>query len=151
MSNYYKNIDEIPIYNWLKVNEGKLNYCRKDLLKGNNKDDLKYYEIIKDTNYEMFGVEKEHLRLLELYFLVSEARLDWVITGDNFIKNKINMYEVEIEDILNRDDKGVEITELVISLSKWIGYRIDTKIVTVLEFRNMISLYKKEYEARKNK
>jgi hypothetical protein len=152
MINYYKNIDEIPLYNWLKINEGDLTFCRKNLSRGSKAKDLEYYEIIKDTNYEEFGVDGSYLRLLDLYLELAELRLDWVISGDNFIKNRIGIIESEIEDIIKRkDESSGDIGESIIVLSKWVGYRVDIKVVTVKEFRNMVSLLKKEAIAANKK
>ncbi len=148
--NYYNDIGDLPLYNWIKINEGELKYCRINIMEGSEKNDLKYSDIIKDTNYEEFGLHKDHSRLLELYLNLSECRLDWVISGDNFIKNKIKRLEREIETLFERmQEKGSgDIGETIILMSKWIGHRIDTKITTVKEFRNMISLFKKEIEAK---
>ena len=146
---YHQHIDELPLYNWLKINEGNLKYCRKNLAIGTKAQDEKHYEIIKETNYEEFGVDPEYLRLLNLFLKVSEARLDWVITGDNFIKNKIIRSEAEIEELIDRKKEGGgDVDESIILLGKWMGSRVDPKIVTVKEFTKMISVFKKEMDIK---
>jgi hypothetical protein len=147
---YYKHIDELPLYNWIKINDGDIRYCRKDLSEGTEKEDLEQYEIITDTNYAEFGLDKSHARLLDLYYQLSESRLEWVITGKNFIKNKIKRLEYEIDNLFKRMDEGEssDIGETIILMGKWVGYRIDDKITTVKEFRSMISLFKKEMQAK---
>jgi hypothetical protein len=147
---YYKHIDELPLYNWIKINDGDLKYCRKDISKGTKKEDLEQYEIITDSNYEAFGLDKSHARLLDLYYQLSMERLEWISTGNNFIKNKIKRLEYEIDDLFKRMDEGGEsnIGETIILMGKWVGYRIDDKITTVKEFRSMISLFKKEMQEK---
>ena len=148
--NYYNHIDELPLYNWLKISEGKIEYSRKEIDKGNEKNDLIYSEKLKDTYFEEFGLSNDLIRLIELQKELAEARLEWIITENNFIKNKISMLEIEIEDLLSNKNNDGEIDESIISLSKWIGYRIDVRVVTVKEFYKMVKLFKKEIELRRN-
>lgn len=150
MDNYYKSIDDLPLINWIKINSGELNFCRRSLSKGSKSNDEKYSDLIKDEYYKEFGLSTDFIYLIELQQQLAEARLDWIITEDNFIKNKIAMLESEIEDLINRKEGG-DIGKTIIGLSKWIGYRIDKNIVTVREFHNMIELFKQEVEGRKNK
>lgn len=150
--NYYDKIEDLPLYNWIKITNGELNYCRLDLSIGNNDDDLKYFDLISDDNYKYFGLGSEYLNLLDIQLQLSEIRLDFVITGDNFLKNKISMLETEIEDIINKDlGNDNSIDETIIYLSKWMGSRINPRETTVKEFRTMISLLKKESELRNKK
>ena len=147
---YYNNIDELPLYNWIKINNSELIYCRKNISIGTEKQDLSHYELIKETNYQEFGVGKDYLALLELYFQLADCNLDFVISGDNFLKNRITMLNIEIDDIIEKGAKGNgDIDETIIGISKWVGYRVDTKITTVKEFNKMISLFKKEIDLRK--
>ena len=152
MIGYYTNIDELPLYNWIKINKGELVYCRKNTSLGNKKQDINHHEMIKETNYQEFGVGKDYLALLELYFQLADCNLDFVISGDNFLKNRIEMLKIEIEDLIKKGNKGNgDIDETIIGVSKWVGYRVDPKITTVKEFNKMISLFKKEIELSKKK
>jgi len=150
--NYYKHIDELPLHNWIKINEGELVYCRKDIEKGTKEQDQVHYELISDSNYKEFGVSKHHLRLLNLQHRLAIERLDWIITGIDFKKNKIKRLEFQIEELLKmmEQEGSGDIGEIIISISKWVGYRVDPKVITVKEFRSMISLYKKEAKSQKS-
>ena len=59
-------------------------------------------------------------------------------------KGKILMSEIEDEDLLKKDGGNFDVYDSVVSLSKWMGYRLDVKSITVLEYRKMIDLFKKE-------
>ena len=151
MRYYYEDIGELPLYNWIKITGGDLTYCRKDVLKGLEGSDLIYYDIIKDDNYKEFGVAKEYLTLLNIELELAESRLDWVITGKNFIKNKIAMLETELSDILNREDKGGDVNETLIRLWKWMGSKVDAKTTTVMEFKIMVGMYIEEVNQQNKK
>ena len=144
MDGYYIGVDEMPLYNWIKANEGNLTYCRKDSKQGNQENDFLSFDIIKDDNYKVFGISKDYLRLLQLELELSEINLELVITGDNFLKNKILRLKAEIEEITSREDDGSDVDETLIVLTKWMGSRVDPRVVTVKEFRSMITLFKKE-------
>jgi len=120
------------------------------LVYGNKINDNKAYQLIKDSNYDEFGLDKSFIRLLEVYLELAEVNFDWVITGDNFLKNKMAMLEAEIEDLVDDKKKGGgDVGETIILLGKWAGYRVDPKEVTVMEFMKMISLLKKEAEEKR--
>ena len=144
MSDYYKEIDELPLFNWIKINNGKNEYARKDLSIGNSDEDEKHFEILTDSNYSKFGIGKEYINLLDMYLELSELNLDLVITGDRFLLNRKNLLEGRIEDLLKKDGGNFDVYDSVVSLSKWMGYRLDVKSITVLEYRKMIDLFKKE-------
>jgi hypothetical protein len=149
---YYEFVDELPLFNWIKINEGKIEYSRKDINNGNEKDDLAFVYKIKDDNYREFGVAAEHLRLLELQLELAEVNLEFVITGDNFLKNKIAHLNYEIKELLSDDKKGdTDVYDTIITLSKWMGSRVDPKAITVKEFRKMITALKKEVALSKKK
>jgi hypothetical protein len=144
---YYNSID-IPLYNWIKIQEGKIEYSRKNLEQGNIDLDEVNSILIKDSYYSEFGVSKEYLRVLELYKEISEAKLDWIIDNDEFILNKIRRLERGLKELLERPIDGDIDTNLII-LSKWIGYPVRQKETTVREFYKMVKSYSKEIEARK--
>lgn len=143
---YYKDID-IPLYNWELMQEGKIEYCRIDLEKGTKELDEKNALLVKDSYYEVFGVSKEYLRVLDLYKEIAEAKLDWIVESDDFILNRIKHLETELEEILGRTTDNDLDTNLI-SLSKWIGFAIRKKETTVREFYKMVKLYAAEMETR---
>ena len=77
------------------------------------------------------------------------SKFDLIITGDNFIKNKIARLKTELEDLVNKDDKGgCTVDEILIRLWKWMGSRVDKKETTVREFYKMVKMFSTEMKAR---
>lgn len=146
---YYSDIDSLPIYNWQKILKGEIEYCRIDISKGSPEEDEKYVDLIKDDYYKAFGLGKDYLRLIELQKELAENQINWIISGDEFLRNAINRLEYEIKELLERPEEEGSMGESLINLSKWVGYRIDVKQVSVREFYNMVNLFKKEAEAVK--
>jgi hypothetical protein len=144
---YYTNID-LPLHNWIKIQEGKLEYSRKNLEDGVARLDEENSILIKDSYYLEFGVSKEYTRVLELYKDIAEAKLEWIVEDNDFILNKIRRLEKELEDLLGRPVDS-DIDTNLITLSKWMGQPVRKKETTVREFYKMVKLYAAEIEARK--
>lgn len=144
--NYYKSIDELPLYNWIKCTNGKIEFVRKELDKGNGDLDGEFWANIFDTYITEFGLSKMHTNMLKALKKKAELELNYVITNNRFALTKL---EVEIEKInmlLNNRGTGITIEQSLVHLSKWIGHWIDVKKITAREYFNL----QKEFE-RANK
>lgn len=144
---YYKGLD-IPMFNWFQIQDGLTEYVRIDQEIGTEEEDAKYIELIQDAYYNEFGISKEYLNILRLQDQLADAKLDWIIENNTFLLNKIRRLQNEIDEILARPVES-DMDSSVIALSKWIGYRIDQKIVTLKEFYKMVEMYAKEVETIK--
>ena len=57
---YYKLIDETPLYNWIKINNGEMNYILKDINKKVSEAKLEiYFNELYDNFLLNFGVGKK--------------------------------------------------------------------------------------------
>jgi len=57
--------------------------------------------------------------------------------------NKIELEEKKLKDIIKGDESENQIEKTLIYLSKWIGYRLSIKEVTVFEFYTIMKEYGK--------
>lgn len=135
------DIDEIPIYNWNKCLDGEIQYVRKNE-KGNDKLDNIVWEMLYNQYINTFGLGKMYTRLLKVMQKKSLAELDFVITNDRFKLTLIEMEEIKLKNILNNSTKGISIEQSLIYLSKWIGYWLQPKVISVREYFDLL----KEYE-----
>jgi hypothetical protein len=55
--------------------------------------------------------------------------------------NNIEIAQIELEQLDPSKHDGMTIQQVLIYLSKWLGYRIDTKLVTIVEFKEMQEQY----------
>ena len=149
MSSYYNSIDEFPLYNWNKCQEGELTLTRKDILKGTKAEDFKAWETIYNSYLKEFGFGKESKELFELQNEITELRLDFIISDDNYILNKIDIVQNEIDNLMKKWDKGGTITTAIVHVSKWLGSIINEKETTVKLFYTMMAEYKKEMDTLK--
>ena len=68
---------------------------------------------------------------------------DFVITKDKFKLTEIGVEEAKIKSMLDNKGEGTSIEKSLIYLSKWLGYRINIKEVTTLEYFNLLEEYGK--------
>ena len=63
---YFKNIEDLPLYNWIKLtDENNYIYVRKNIKKGSKYLDDKFYLVIFDDYLKTFGLNKMYIKLLE--------------------------------------------------------------------------------------
>ena len=131
---YYYSIEEMPLYNWIKCTEANdKQYMRKGK-NGNEKGDIEAWNKVYTEYIEQYGLTKYYKRLLEQYKKKAVAELNFVITGDRFELTRIAMESQKLERILNNGGKGITIEKSLIHLSKWLGYWLQSKKISVKEY-----------------
>lgn len=133
----------MPLYNWLKCNEGDLKYTRKDLEIGKDSIDEKAWNILYDEFIKKFGLSKVYEKLLKQMKKKAEIELDYVLSGDRFKLTMLEMETRRLESILSSAGTGISTDQALIHLSKWVGYWIKTKDISVLEFYNLSNEYER--------
>lgn len=141
---YYKSIDEMPLNNWIECNNGNLQYCRLNLNKGNEKEDLVSWEILQDQYLKDFGLNDSFRELTELQKQKALTELEYIETGKRIILNKVRMLDEKLKNILINKGENVEIDVVLVYLSKYLGYKIDKFTIKVREYFTMLNIYIKE-------
>ncbi len=140
---YYSSIEDFPLYNWIKCSEDNkdLSFVRKGK-EGSKKYDELYWQKIYNDYLDTFGLSKYHKKLLSHQKKRALAQLEHVITENKWQKTLIEMETQKLESILQNNGTGISIEQSLIHLSKWLGYYIKTKEISVKEF----FLLSKEFE-----
>lgn len=142
---YYESIDVINLWRWRKAMSGDLTYCRIDLEKGTEEEDLKAWDRLRDEDVEIFGLGAAYEEIIELQIQIALLQCEYVESGTTFMLNEINSLKTELKDILDRPiEFGID--ECIIYLSKWLSFHFDEKVRTVKEFRTYLKTYHKEAE-----
>ena len=139
----YKSIDDMILYNWLKCVDGEMQYTR---ISGHdveaNQDDLSAWDVIYSSYINHFGINKLYQQYLDKCRKRAIAQNDYILTNKKIYFNVIRIMDVEIEKIKNEMNKGISTEQVLVHLTKFMGFRQDIKRITVVEYFNMI----KEYE-----
>lgn len=140
----YYNFEDIILYNWLKCSDGKVNYCR---IRSSESDeitekDLKQWDKIYCDYIDEMGLDGLYKQFLMKSKKKALIELDYVITKSRFLLNALRVVEVDLQKLKEQMSKGVTTEQVLVHLSKYMGYRQDPKKITFKEYLNLI----KEYE-----
>lgn len=140
----YYNFDDIILYNWLKCADGKVNYCR---VNASTTDKIRQKDLIEWDRIYCEYIDTMGLNGIYKQFLLKSKKkalieLDYVITRSKFLTNALRVIDVELEKLKEQMNKGITTEQVLVHLSKYMGYRQDPKKITFKEYLNLI----KEYE-----
>jgi hypothetical protein len=134
----------MPLFNWLRCLEGKLNYTRKNATEQDEitQEDLDSWNKIYDNYLDIYGLNDLAKRLMKLQVKLAKAKNDYIIRSNKFQFNVIRIIESEIEKVKGLTNKGITTESVLVHLSKFQGYHISVKTLTVREYFDLL----KEYE-----
>jgi len=138
----YKSINDMPLYNWQKCLEGDLRYVREDLkdLKTNKED----FDVVYDDYISKRGLGKEYKQYLDIIKKRALIQCDYLITKDRFKLTLIEVEDAKLEGLKKNTNQQSSIQQALIYLSKWLGYRLDWKQITVSEYYLILDEYSKQ-------
>ena len=140
----YKSINDIPLYNWVKVSAGELNYLLISLDTPRTDDELQEaYEILFDDYLTKRGISKSYKKLLEVMRKKTLLECEYIITGDKFKLTEIELTEQILREEISKDKVDISVEKSLVFLSKWIGYRLDWKVITLSEYYIIMEEYGK--------
>jgi hypothetical protein len=139
----YKSLEELPIYNWDKcVRSGELKYL---LLDPNLKCDVDLLELFMKFHQDyldIFGANEESERYLSL-LKQKIHHIEQIILGVKFHKNYLKIVDFEIEAIEKKKGDSQDLFDICAILSKFMGFQLDVKKVTVIDYYKYIKLLEK--------
>lgn len=125
--NYYNNIEELPLFNWIKCTNGQMKYVRKDFTNGNQLLDELHFEKIFDSYIKEFGLSEMYIKLLKTMHKKTLLELDFVLTRNRFKLTEVEMQIARLENMVNNNKNGMTIEQTLVHLSKWMNHWIDAK------------------------
>jgi len=142
LEKYYQSIDEIPLFNWQKCLEGDVKYVNLETKEdsGNQEAFTKLY----DEFLQKRGVNKEYKKYLDILKKKALLQCEFLITKDNFKLTQIEIEDAKIVSLQKTSEGGLSIDKTLIYLGKWLGYRLDWKVITVTEFYSIMEEYEKQ-------
>lgn len=136
---FYRNLiwtdlDELPIWNWNKIAEtGDLLY----LLKNQNKRKpvkglVEAWESLQQQYLDEFGVDMNLLNRIKTMKKIIKLNVKFYETRDRSLLNLIAVEENRLKE--SQNVVSVKFTRLLIIVSSHMGFRIDPKQFTVIEW-----------------
>lgn len=137
---HYTELEEFPLYNWMKCQGGDLSYAQIE--RGNPRpDDALAFHNLQDQYIKKYGHSKNYERLLEVMKKKALLELQFVQKRERFKLTEINIQEQRIKDMIDTNGSGISIEESLVPLSKYMGYRIDPRNTMVTEYYNILKNY----------
>jgi len=139
---YYKGIDDLPLYNWIECHNGKFEYTRKGS-EGTPEEDILAWQSIYDAYIHEFGLTDVQKKLFDAMKKKAILELDYVITGDRFKLTEIEIALAKLNSMLMNRGSSMTIEQALVHMSKWLGQWINAKNITVKEYFNLLKEYGK--------
>lgn len=137
---FYESIEDMPIYNWFKVNNGDMRFM---LVKLSTKYDgvkaREYFDKIYSEYIDVFGISESYLKVIELKKQISVLNIEMAITGDRILKNFIKMAQIELNQINSKTNK-TNTNEVKVHLEKYLGFRLNEKETSVKEYYTYLNV-----------
>jgi hypothetical protein len=140
----YSSIDTMPIWNYEKVQElADVRYvCNVDDYSEIEPQPYMYeaFDIVFTEFYDYFGISAELSEYLNMQRSMVLLELDYQLTKDGLKKTQLAQKQREFDSMYNRE--GMDIDKIAVVLSRWLGFDLDIKKISVKRFYN----YLKEFE-----
>jgi len=139
---YYQSIEEIPLFNWQKCLEGDVKYVNLETKEDSSNQEA--FNKLYDSFLQKRGVNKEYKKYLDILKKKAMLQCEFLITKDNFKLTQIEIEDAKIVSLQKTSEEGLSIDKTLIYLGKWLGYRLDWKIISVSEFYSILEEYEKQ-------
>jgi hypothetical protein len=139
---YYQSIEEIPLFNWQKCLEGDVKYVNLETKEDSCNQEA--FTKLYDSFLQKRGVNKEYKKYLDILKKKAMLQCEFLITKDNFKLTQIEIEDAKIVSLQKTSEEGLSIDKTLIYLGKWLGYRLDWKIISVSEFYSILEEYEKQ-------
>jgi hypothetical protein len=137
----------MPLFNWIKCNEGKIEFTRISD-EGNPEMDVVTWEMIYNDYLKEFGLSETYKRMLNAMKKKALLELDYVLTGDRFKLTEVEIEQTRLNSMLQNAGNGMTIEESLIYISKWLGTWLNAKNITVREYFNLLEQYGKANKSK---
>lgn len=142
---FWESIEDMPLYNWHKCLEGKLEFIHKDL-KLTSENENAWHKVYNDfINFK--GIAPKEQKLFTALKKKVLLECEYLRTGNRMNITLIDIEEQKIKSIRDEEkevEKIFSIEKTLIKLSKWVGYRLDWKQISVKEFYLIVEEYGKQ-------
>lgn len=146
---YYKSIDELPIFNWFKIQSSNdirwLCKDKPDNLSVRQVGELEgQFNVITGEYIDTFGISEEFRKVLDIRWELGGHKLNLAFTGDRFIQNYIDMCEAELKELTENKDTSNSNTKVKAYIEEMMHFHLDEKKITVKEYYTYVQMLKEK-------
>jgi len=144
----YSSIHEMPIYNWFMLSRNNdYNFLLKEYEEICDEKNVGEFE--KRSNdltqeyLDTFGADGDTEMLMVHLKAKIRLSVDYLLSGNIFIKNQLKVVQGQIEALLPKEDRSTLESNLV-RISKYVGYAVKSKETSVVEYKETIIMIEEE-------
>jgi hypothetical protein len=139
MNNIYTDLNELPAFNWFRcIRTQDLTYLLVERKKKHNEDELaKVFQELNNQLIDELGFSDDHINYLHKLRACNIAKSTWLISQNNFDFTLMKIAEAELEKISKTKSTSNGGNEKI-SAERILGFRIDLKEVSVVEYYEYI-------------
>ena len=133
----------MPVWNWWKIHETKdLSYLLKEDKKLTHHAEGVFDSIYSDF-IRIFGVSENYKQYLNKLVEIELAEIDMLLNDDKSLETFIDIMKVELDDLKSVQGDGTYM-DTAIAVEKNMGFKINTKDISVFEFYSYIKSLEKQ-------
>ena len=140
---YWDSISDFPLYNWIKCNNDQYQYVRINPVGKPTENDVKQWVKLYDEYLKEFGLNEKYVKFLEAQTKRALLQAEYVISKNEFKKTEIEIQNAKMKSLEVYFGDGKDIEVILLWLSKFLGYKINTKETSVKEYFLMLEEYGK--------
>jgi len=143
MLTHYKSCKDFPVYNWRKcIEEQDYRFCRIGYEIGNdsevNDSDREAFQDLSEDIVLHFGIPEKTLELISLKSQLILLHLEFSITGNKVLLNRIRFFESKLQEFNSEDeDQKASIEDEIIAIENWRKFSIETKSISVYKYNKL--------------
>ena len=149
---YYKSIDDMPIYNWMKIQEtNDISFMLLNHRKVSSKEILeleKGLQSLTDQYIDTFGISSQYKKILQLRNGIRYLEIEFFKTKDRGNLTLIEIKKAEMK-LLAKKGAGADKARVHIHVAKYMGGGFNMKTCSVKMFYEILSEMKDEFAQKK--
>jgi hypothetical protein len=127
------SIEEMPIYNWIKILEtADLKWIFKESKGRVTKRLGEHWLTLQQQYIDEFDLDENYKQQLRIMKKLALLNCDFSITRDRALLNDIKMLEIDLES--NNQKKAIKFYEMLDHVEKYKGFAIDPQKTSVMKW-----------------
>jgi predicted metal-dependent TIM-barrel fold hydrolase len=137
---YYSELNEIPLYNFEKCLEGDYRFVCKNKPEKWGVDEVEAFGIIYEKYVQKYQKKEldSQFKLLQSIVILQDM---YVQTGDEYFITQAEIKRAQLPKAQEKQERDT--TSTLIVLSKWMGFRLNPREISVDEFYSIVQNYER--------
>lgn len=136
----------MPLLNWEECEKGNVQFVNKH--RKSTKHDVNRWANLYNQYLDRFGLGHNFEEIIRLKRKLIRLRCAYIENGNKKLLNQIIVDEKKLLSLEGGAIDGLTIDETLIHLSKWLGYRIDKKVISIVEYKSLLDEYGRTHKKK---